>query len=136
MAISIHILGELYGVDQQTLSFVENLEPVIRRVVRESRFTVLDTAFHQFHPVGVTGFVLLAESHLSVHTWPEESYLALDIFSCGSLEQALHAFEALVRELAPTEVERKIIDRGLSWKSRGVSSSLPYEAVGKACGTS
>jgi S-adenosylmethionine decarboxylase len=136
MAIGIHILGELYGVDQRTLSYVEHLEPLLLKILRDHDFKILTSAFHQFHPFGVTGFVLLSESHVSVHTWPEESYIALDIFSCSSEEQALRAFEAICKELAPAEVDRKIIDRGVSWKSLGVFSSPSYETVREACGTS
>ncbi|RMG48737.1 MAG: adenosylmethionine decarboxylase [Acidobacteria bacterium] len=136
MSIGIHVLGELYGIDRQTLSYVENIEPRIWKVVQECHLNVLTSAFHQFQPVGVTGFFLLAESHLSLHTWPEKSCLALDVFSCGSAEQAVRAFDAIVRELAPTEVDRRILDRGRLWTSRAVSSSAPYRVVGEACGRS
>ncbi len=136
MAIGIHILGELYGVAPQTLSRVENLEPLLLKILRDHDFKILTSSFHQFHPFGVTGFVLLSESHVSVHTWPEEGYIALDIFSCSSEEQALRAFEAICKELAPMEVDRKILDRGVSWKNLGVFSSPSYETVGGACGTS
>lgn len=136
MAISIHILGELYGVDPQILSYVDNIEPIIRKISQDCKFKVLTSSFHQFQPHGVTGFLLLAESHLSIHTWPEEEFLAVDIFSCGSEEQALLAFEMLVKELAPVEVEKRVIDRGLAWKSRGVLFSTPYKAVEEACGRS
>ena len=136
MAIGIHILGELYGVNRQTLSRVEHLEPLLLKILRDHDFKILASSFHQFHPFGVTGFVLLAESHVSVHTWPEEAYIALDIFSCSSEEQALRAFEAICKELAPVEVDRKIIDRGVSWRSLGVFSSPSCETVSGACGTS
>jgi S-adenosylmethionine decarboxylase len=136
MAITVHILGELYGVEPLVLQYVEHLEPILRKVIERCRFNVLDCAWHQFAPYGVTAFFLLAESHLSVHTWPEESLLTLDIFTCGSRQQALQAFDLLVQELAPRAVETRILHRGKPWKSRRKSSFRSSLADGKACGKS
>ncbi len=136
MTIGFHILGELYGVDPHTLSYVENIEPIIQKISQDCQFNVLTSSFHQFKPYGVTGFLLLAESHLSIHTWPEEGFLAVDIFSCSSREQAIQAFERLVQAFDPIRFDKRILDRGIAWKNQKALFSKPYKMVKQACGNS
>ena len=73
--------------------------------------TILHGYFHPFAPCGVTGFLLLAESHLSVHTWPEEGFAAFDIFSCGDMDT--DAIVDTIREtLRPARERLQLIHRG------------------------
>ena len=65
---------------------VETWETLLPEACRDAGATVLGARFHQFAPDGVTGIVLLAESHASVHTWPEAGLATLDVFTCGSLD--------------------------------------------------
>lgn len=111
--MGIHILAEFLGVDQGKISRVERTREILDRVVSRSGFRAVSSSFYQFEPYGVSAVYLLAESHLSVHTWPEYGYLALDIFSCGGEEPALRAYELLVEEFQPVTVERRIIRRNL-----------------------
>ncbi|MEM0057476.1 MAG: adenosylmethionine decarboxylase [Candidatus Bathyarchaeia archaeon] len=109
--MGIHIIAEFRGVDPRKLSRVEDLRPILDRVVASSGLHVVSSSFHQFEPHGVSAIYLLSESHLSVHTWPEYGYMALDIFTCGDDGPALKAFALLVEEFKPKSVEKRIIRR-------------------------
>jgi S-adenosylmethionine decarboxylase len=78
-----HCVLELYAAD----SFLLNDEAFVREslveAARVANATLLDVSTHLFEPQGVTGFVLLAESHISIHTWPELGYAAIDVYTCG-----------------------------------------------------
>ena len=107
-----HYLVELIGCDPDKISTTTSLERAMLRAARESNTTVLSHAFHQFSPHGATGFLFIAESHLSVHTWPEANYAALDIFTCGAEMDAPRAIAVLQEEFAATEVKTQMLPRG------------------------
>ncbi|MEM1883333.1 MAG: adenosylmethionine decarboxylase, partial [Candidatus Bathyarchaeia archaeon] len=116
--LGIHIIADFLGVDPRKIARVEDLRVILDKVVSESGLHVVSSIFHQFEPYGVSAAYILCESHLSVHTWPECGYVALDIFTCGSDECALKAFDLLVRELKPEFVEKKVIRREFYEKNR------------------
>ena len=109
--MGIHIIAELWGVDSDKISRVEHLRAILDRVIAKSGLHVISSSFYQFEPFGVSAVYLLRESHISVHTWPEYSYIALDIFTCGSDEPALKAYQLLLEEFKPTAVEERFIRR-------------------------
>ncbi len=80
-----HYLVELINCDAQIIGSVEGVKASFLQAVDDAGGTILNHAFYQFQPVGVTGFILLKESHFSLHTWPEERYAAFDIFTCGPM---------------------------------------------------
>jgi S-adenosylmethionine decarboxylase len=109
-----HVLADFHGVSASLLKDVTNLERNIRKAAACSGATVLSCHFHRFgEGLGVTGVALLAESHISIHTWPELEFAALDVYMCGALDPNL-AIEYLVQELKPSEHQIKCIDRGVS----------------------
>jgi len=110
--MGIHIIAEFWGVASDKISRVEHLRAVLDRVIAKSGLHVVASSFHQFEAFGVSAVYLLRESHISIHTWPEYSYIALDIFTCGADEPALTAYQLLLEEFKPTRVEKKIIRRG------------------------
>ncbi|MEM2933344.1 MAG: adenosylmethionine decarboxylase [Methanocellales archaeon] len=114
--MGIHIVVEFLGVDPEKLSRVENVKRILERVLINSKLNVVANVFHQFSPHGVSGVFLLRESHLSIHTWPEYEYAAIDIFTCGREEDALEALYLLIKEFQPKEVKKEIIRREVSWK--------------------
>jgi S-adenosylmethionine decarboxylase len=80
----VHLIVDLHGADR--LDDIEHIEATLRRCVSEARATLLHIHLHHFQPNGVSGVAVLAESHISIHTWPEAGYAALDVFMCGSAD--------------------------------------------------
>jgi S-adenosylmethionine decarboxylase len=78
-----HCILELYDCDPGKLNDEAFIRTSIATAAKEAGATVLHLISHHFQPQGVTGLVLLAESHLSIHTWPESGYAAVDVFTCG-----------------------------------------------------
>src|SRR6476660_636667 len=81
--INRHVLYDAWVEDKEILATVEPMKEIMCRAAEAGGATVLHEYFHQFNPEGVTGFLLLAESHISVHTWVEEGFAAFDIFTSG-----------------------------------------------------
>jgi S-adenosylmethionine decarboxylase len=115
--MGIHIIAEFRGVNPERISRVEELRVVLDRVVAKSGLHVVSSSFHQFEPKGVSAVYLLSESHLSIHTWPEHCYMALDIFTCGNDGPALRAFQLLIDEFQPKSVKKRIIRREIYGKN-------------------
>lgn len=83
MSLGVHILFELSDCDQQSLKETAKVREIMIAAARGAGATVVTDVFHQFSPVGVSGVVVIAESHLAIHTWPEHRYAAVDVFTCG-----------------------------------------------------
>ncbi|MEM3383620.1 MAG: adenosylmethionine decarboxylase [Nitrososphaerales archaeon] len=120
--MGIHIIAELLGVDPEKISRVEIVRNIFDRVIYESNLKVISSNFYQFEPYGVSAVYLLRESHLSVHTWPEHGYIALDIFTCGSNKLAYKAFELLVKEFKPKIIKKKILKRNIYEQSQNANT--------------
>jgi S-adenosylmethionine decarboxylase len=82
-ALGKHLIVELYDCDRSLIDRVDQVEAILVEAVKVSKATIIKPVFHQFNPHGVSGVVVIAESHFSIHTWPEYGYCALDIFTCG-----------------------------------------------------
>lgn len=106
-----HLLYDLWVADPTLLQRVEPLRAVLLAAAHDSGATVLADRFHQFEPQGVTGVLLLAESHLSIHTWPEEGLVTVDIFTCGAMDTAL-ILQRLRDTLNPCREHLTTIRRG------------------------
>jgi S-adenosylmethionine decarboxylase proenzyme len=78
-----HYIGDLSGCNQELLMDSERSYAMFAAAVRESGLTVLDEGFYKFSPYGFTCFLLLSESHASIHAWPEHGYCAIDLFTCN-----------------------------------------------------
>jgi len=78
----VHLIVDLHGAKR--LDDIDHIEATLRRCVEAARATLLHIHLHHFQPSGVSGVAVLAESHISIHTWPEAGYAALDVFMCGS----------------------------------------------------
>lgn len=116
--MNVHVIAELIGVEKDKISRVVDVKRIIDTVISMTDLRCLGEIFYQFEPAGVSGVYLLAESHISVHTWPENEYLALDIFSCGDEKKSLEALELILKLFDPREYEKKIIKRGAYAKNR------------------
>ena len=110
---NIQIIAEFYGCNADLISRAEKVKKIINRAIKKSNLTKLRSHYHQFRPSGVTGVVLLAESHITMHSWPEYNYIALDLFSCGDKAKAAAAYKQLVKDFRPAKVKKTVIMRGL-----------------------
>ncbi len=114
----LHLIGDLNGCrcDPQLLLDGERFREECVRLVQESGLTVVNTRFEQFEGGGYTGMVLLAESHLAIHTWPERAGLTLDVYVCNysadNSGKATRVFDAIIARFRPSEVARHAIERG------------------------
>lgn len=89
LPVGTHLLADLSGIAPELLTDCAGIEQLLRKAAAAAGAHVLHSHFHGFGPgQGVTGVVLLAESHISVHTWPEDGFAAADIFMCGAAEPA------------------------------------------------
>ncbi|MEX2572903.1 MAG: adenosylmethionine decarboxylase, partial [Balneolaceae bacterium] len=79
------LLVEFYDCEKSKLNDVSYIEQALLQATRESRATVISHNFHKFSPYGVSGVIVIAESHVTIHTWPEYCYAAVDVFTCGDL---------------------------------------------------
>lgn len=86
----------------------------LRKAVGKTRLTVLHWHFHDFRPTGTTGLILLKESHVTIHTWPEHRYASVDVVTCGDPKDAMAAFESIVKSFRPKKAICKKVRRGLA----------------------
>ena len=106
-----HLLLELYGCNSDKLNDELFLRCKVDNAAKLARATVLNLVSNKFEPFGVTAIALLAESHLSIHTWPESQYAAIDIFTCGKNMRPKLASQFLIDQLDATNHILKIINR-------------------------
>lgn len=114
----LHLIGDLGGCrcDPHLLLDGESFKEKCVALVNESGLTVMDASFHQFEGSGFTGTVVLAESHLAIHTWPERQGLTLDVYVCNysadNSAKARALFDSIIGYFQPSEVARHEVDRG------------------------
>lgn len=117
--MGVHVLANFFGCPEEILTRREPIARLLSEVAEEAGLSPLKQEFHQFQPAGVTGFLLLAESHLSIHTWPEHGSMAIDIFCCflgpdgkrQAQAKAERAFQALSERFQPVEIDKQVILR-------------------------
>ena len=108
---SKHFLLELYGCDFEKLNDESFLRCILNRASKLANATVLNLISNKFEPQGVTAIALLAESHISIHTWPESNYSAVDIFTCGKNMKPELASQYLIESLMAKEHSLRVIER-------------------------
>ena len=108
---SKHLLLELYRCDREKLNDESFLRCILNRAAKLANANVLNLISNKFEPQGVTAIALLAESHISIHTWPESNYSAVDIFTCGQNMMPELASQYLIEALNAEEHSLRIIER-------------------------
>ena len=114
----IHLLGEWYDcpAGSPAITRADALRTLCLDAVRQAGLTIVGDCFYQFEPQGVTGTVLLAESHLAIHTWPECGFVTVDVYVCNlatdNSDKATQLFRALEAVLKPVRTKYQIIHRG------------------------
>lgn len=122
-ALGIHLLIELCSCNRQKLDDMGYLERIMAQAAEVAGATVLKTAFQNFNPQGVSGVVVIAESHLTIHSWPEYGYAAIDIFTCGSSVDPWKAAVFLRQELEAVDMQVRDFQRGIPWEMTDVVTS-------------
>lgn len=110
-----HILAEIYGCSSEILNNKEEIERIMVDSALKAGAEVREVAFHKFSPQGVSGVVIISESHLTIHTWPELEYAAVDVFTCGDRINPWDACNYLSellnsKKMTATEVKRGIFE--------------------------
>ena len=115
--LGTHVLLELRDCDPQLLDDLPYIRQELLRAASEVDAHIVGESFHQFTPQGVTGILSIAESHISIHTWPEYRYAAADIFTCGDHTMPERAAAVIIDALRCQDPEITQICRGLNGAS-------------------
>jgi S-adenosylmethionine decarboxylase proenzyme len=111
-ALGRHILVEFYDCNPELLNDQDYIEQIMVEATKKSRATIITSNFHKFSPYGVSGVVVIAESHVAIHTWPEYKYAAVDIFTCGNTIDPWIIFKQLETSLESVHSSRLELKRG------------------------
>lgn len=107
-----HILAEFYNCDSEILNDHKLIEKYMIEAAEVAKATVVTSNFHMFNPWGVSGVVVIQESHLTIHTWPEYGYASIDLFTCGDEVNPWLAFEHLKNKLKAEYTDTDEVPRG------------------------
>ncbi len=116
-ALGKHLLLELKDCDAGLLNDMDYLREALTGVAVLIGATVIKDSFYQFSPQGISGVVIIAESHISIHTWPENSYAAVDVFTCGEVIQPVKAVKPLAERLKAKSTSYIELKRGVLLES-------------------
>ena len=109
-ALGTHLLIELRECNPEILKSLEKVRDVMVSAAKKAEATIIDISFREFNPFGISGVVVIAESHFTIHTWPEYGYAAVDIFTCGDVIKPEVAASYLIEKFKcknPSIVEMK-----------------------------
>ncbi len=117
-----HILVEMYNCDKEVLNDHKLIEQYMNEAAEKSGATIVQSVFHMFNPWGVSGAVIIQESHLTIHTWPEYGYAAIDLFTCGDSVNPWIGFDYLKEVLVSDKTETTEVVRGETGRIRHFSN--------------
>lgn len=120
-SLGSHLLIELLGCDPDSLRLEDSVGVAMREAAVRSEATIVAEEFHEFKPYGVSGAVIIQESHYTIHTWPEHGYAAVDLFYCGGTVKVENAIQVLRDRFQPTKIKVLIVRRGLSTEVEATS---------------
>ena len=112
-ALGRHVLAEIYGCEFSILNDIKKVEALMVKAALKAGAEVRECVFHKFSPQGVSGVVVISESHLAIHTWPELGYAAVDIFTCGERVNPWDACQYLTEGFQAGKVNATEIQRGI-----------------------
>jgi S-adenosylmethionine decarboxylase proenzyme len=121
--LGLHILMEFNECALDILDDLVVLEKEMNEAAKASKATIIKSVFHQFSPQGVTGVIVVAESHLAIHTWPEHGYAAVEFFTCNLAKDYHKAYDHLAKVLNSKKHTYKSIKRGRI-ESKAVANEL------------
>jgi S-adenosylmethionine decarboxylase len=112
-ALGRHVILELYECDAKVLKDLDKVRDEMMEAARRAQAIIVTTIFHEFSPFGISGIVVISTSHLSIHTWPENRYAAVDIFWCGAVVQPQAAIEHLTQVFGAKRISVVELKRGV-----------------------
>ncbi len=117
-AIGYHYIVEASGCDPEILKDSDRIKEIMFNAAKLGKMDVKTVYFYKFSPTGVSGILVVSESHLSIHTWPENRYAAIDVFICGKESEPEKALDFILNSLNSsyahvTEVERGVKDEDI-----------------------
>ncbi|BBE31874.1 S-adenosylmethionine decarboxylase proenzyme [Tepiditoga spiralis] len=128
MAISLgkHLIAEFFECNKDILDNVEKIEYHMKKATIETGATIVTSTFHRFLPHGVSGAVIVSESHLAIHTWPEYGYASIDLYTCGDHVDPWKAFEYLKEAFSSSRTQVSEHFRGL-YSEIGIAENSPHK---------
>lgn len=123
-----HVLAEFTNCDCTLLNSIEEIEKHLTESARQSGATIVKSVFHRYNPHGVSGVIVIAESHISIHTWPEYGYAAVDFFTCGESVDPMRACDYLQKALQAEKAHLTEIARGIPSSSDEILAHKPENA--------
>lgn len=123
------IMAELFDCDEGALRDLAYVRKAMEKAAEAAKVTVVQSAFHKFGDLGVSGVLVIAESHLSIHTWPEYRYAAIDLFTCGEKAKPEGALKVLAKSLNSRRVVSRVVLRGTNAELEIAESVLPDSGV-------
>lgn len=112
-SLGSHLLIELFDCRKESLKQEASVGRTMREAADESQATVVAESFHEFKPYGVSGAVIIQESHYTVHTWPEHGFAAVDLFYCGGTVHVHKAIDVLIERFQPSRMKFLVVRRGV-----------------------
>ncbi len=122
-----HLLAEFHDCEPNILNNVSLIEKLMCDAAEVAGATIVTKTFHHFSPYGVSGVVVIAESHLAIHTWPEFGYAAIDLFTCGTSVDPLKSYEYLREHLHAKTAFYSELKRGLLNEENGQVMKAPFQ---------
>lgn len=110
--IGRHVIAELWGCDFDLLNNMDKIERIFAEAALKSGAEIREVAFHKFAPQGVSGVVIISESHLTIHTFPEHGYASIDVYTCGDLDPNIAA-DYIANSLGAETYEKIELSRGI-----------------------
>lgn len=124
--VGTHLLAELFDCDEFHINNVKKVEEIMLAAAELTGATIIKPFFYKFSPYGISGVLVIAESHFTIHTWPEYGYAAFDIFTCGELNAHI-ALKHVKKELGAGSCSVLEMKRGIESGERILNRNLAFK---------
>lgn len=111
-AFGRHFILEMWDCNRKIVNDLKKIMQILTEAVNDAGATIVKQFYHEFNPPGITGVAILAESHISIHTWPEEGYVAVDLFTCGNQTNPKLAEKRFLEGFEPKDFTSVELKRG------------------------
>lgn len=108
-----HLMVELFNCDSKVLNDVHKVETIMVDAAKHAHARIVDVVFHTFNPHGISGVIVIAESHLAIHTWPEFGFASIDIYTCGTEINPWRAYHYMVKKFKAKSMTAVEMKRGM-----------------------